>query len=56
MGVPPPGDLPDPEIEHASPALAVGLFTTSVTREAWLSQYGPLTHRSIKERESASKI
>ena len=34
---PPPGDLPDPEIEHASlmsSALAVRLFTTSATWEA----------------------
>ena len=34
---PPPGDLPHPEIEHASlmsPALADGLFITSATREA----------------------
>ena len=38
---PPPGGLPDPGIELVSlvsPALAVGLFTTSTTREAspWL--------------------
>ena len=26
---PPPGDLPDPGVEHASPALASVLFTTS---------------------------
>ena len=34
---PPPGDLPDSGIEHASlmsPALAGGFFTTSATREA----------------------
>ena len=34
---PPPGDLPDPEIEPASlvsPALAGGFFTTSATWEA----------------------
>ena len=34
---PPPGDLPDPGIEPASfksPALAVGFFTPSATREA----------------------
>ena len=34
---PPPGDLPDPGIEHtslASPALAGGFFTTSATWEA----------------------
>ena len=34
---PPPGDLPDPGMERASimsPALAVGFFTTSTTREA----------------------
>ena len=28
MPVPPPGDLPDPGIELASPALAGGFFTT----------------------------
>ena len=28
MPFPPPGDLPDPGIEPASPALAGGLFTT----------------------------
>ena len=34
---PPPGELPDPGIEPvslASPALAGGFFTTTVTREA----------------------
>ena len=34
---PPPGDLPDPEIEPVSlmsPALAGGFFTTSATWEA----------------------
>ena len=34
---PPPGDLPDPGIEHTSlksPALADGFFTTSATWEA----------------------
>ena len=34
---PPPGDLPDPGIEHmslTSPALAGGFFTTSTTWEA----------------------
>ena len=34
--MPPPGDLPDPEIEHASlssPALAGEFFTTSTTWE-----------------------
>ena len=33
---PPPGDLPDPEIEHTSlksPALADGFFTTGATWE-----------------------
>ena len=30
---PPPGDLPDPGIEPASPALAGGFFTTSATWE-----------------------
>ena len=36
---PPPGDLPDPGIEPkslASPALAVGFFTTSISSEAHL--------------------
>ena len=28
---PPPWDLPDPGIEPASPALAGGFFTTSIT-------------------------
>ena len=35
---PPPGDLPDTEIEFTSPAypvLAGGFFTTSATWEAW---------------------
>ena len=32
--IPLPGDLPDPGIEPASPALAGGFFTTSVAREA----------------------
>jgi len=31
---PPPKDLPDPEMEPASPALAGGFFTTSATWEA----------------------
>ena len=31
---PPPGDLPNPGIEPASPALAGGFFTTSATWEA----------------------
>ena len=31
---PSPGDLPDPGIEPASPALAGGFFTTGATREA----------------------
>jgi len=37
-GVPflPLGDLPDPGIESASPALAGGFFTTSATWEALL--------------------
>ena len=39
---PPPGDLPDPGMEHKSrtpPALAGGSFTTSATGEAqWLPQ------------------
>ena len=31
---PPPGDLPDPEVEPTSAALAGGFFTTSTTWEA----------------------
>ena len=31
---PSPGDLPHPRIEHASPELADGFFTTSATLEA----------------------
>ena len=37
LSCPPPGDLPDPEIEPASfmnPALAGGFFTTNSTWEA----------------------
>ena len=30
LPLPPPGDLPDPEIEQASPALAGSLFTTVI--------------------------
>ena len=33
---PPPGDLPDPEIEPGAPALAGRFFTTSATWEAQL--------------------
>ena len=39
----PPGDRPNPGIEHmsfASPALAAGFFTTSTTWEAHRYQYG----------------
>ena len=36
---PSPGDLPDPGIEPASPALAGGFFTTSTTWEAHASTY-----------------
>ena len=35
---PPPGDLPDPGIKSACPALAGGFFTTNTTREALLVQ------------------
>ena len=34
MPCPPPGDLPDPGIEPASPALAGRFFTSSATWEA----------------------
>ena len=37
---PPPGDLPDPETEPASPALAGRFFTTSTNWEA---------HRNVKK-------
>ena len=41
---PPPGDLPDPGIEHASllsPALVGGFFNTSATWEAATSHFTP---------------
>ena len=44
---PPPGDLPDPEIEPkplTSPALAGGFFTTSATWEALTLQLLNLWH------------
>ena len=34
-----PGDLPDPEIESASPALAGSLFTTNTTWEAFIFNF-----------------
>ena len=34
VAIPFPGNLPDPEIELASPALAGAFFTTSATWEA----------------------
>ena len=34
LSSPPPGDLPDPGIEPASPILAGGVFTTSATWKA----------------------
>ena len=34
MSFPAPGDLPEPEIKPASPALTGGFFTTSATWEA----------------------
>ena len=37
---PPPGDLADPRIEPASPALAEGFFMTSATWEDQLQLYG----------------
>ena len=36
---PPPGDLPDPGTESASPALAGGLFTTEPNGKPFLSLY-----------------
>ena len=36
---PPPGDLPDPGIEPASPALAGGLFTTEPPRKPYIYIY-----------------
>ena len=35
LSFPPPGDLPDPGIKPASPALVGGFFTTWATWEAW---------------------
>ena len=45
ISFPSPGDLPNPGMEPASPALAGGFFTTSTTREAhiyiwWATVYG----------------
>ena len=37
LSFPPPGDLPDPGVRPASPALAGGFFTTSTTWEAQTS-------------------
>ena len=34
LPIPTPGDLPDPGIEYASPLLAGGFFTTSVTSDS----------------------
>ena len=34
VAIPSPGDLPDPEIEPGSPALAGGFFTTGATWES----------------------
>ena len=42
MLCPPPGDLPDPEIEPASPALAGRFFTTSTTWEALTGNQGSI--------------
>ena len=36
MPFPPPGDLPDPVIEHASPALAGGFVTTELPWKPFL--------------------
>ena len=38
---PTPGDLPDPEIEPASPSLAVGFFTTEPPVNPWSDQWRP---------------
>ena len=39
LPLPPPGDLPDPEIERASPALAGSLFTTVISGKADILVY-----------------
>ena len=36
---PPPEDLPDPEIQPASPALAGGFFTTEPPRKPWINLF-----------------
>ena len=59
---PPPGDLPDPEIEPASPVLAGRFFTTSTTWEAHWALYpnlfamlsNTLKHNSIGRSLPAS--
>jgi len=49
---PPPEDLPDPGIEHASlmsPALAGGFFTTSATWEALKKAYQKEKKKLLQE-------
>ena len=36
---PPPGDLPNPGVEPASPALAGGFFTTSATKKPYITRW-----------------
>ena len=54
---PPPGDLPDPGMEHTSlmsPALAGGLFTTSATWEALADVYIHQTEKSDSPKSSVT--
>ena len=47
---PPPGDLPDPRIEHESLALTGGFFTSSTTWEAlnhWTTKKVPFLKKII---------
>ena len=39
MPFPPPEDLPDPEIQPASPALAGGFFTTEPPGKPWINLF-----------------
>ena len=49
---PSPGDLPNPGVEPASPALAGGLFTTSAT---WRAQHGAYLEKDL-HRSSQSHL
>ena len=49
---PSPGDLPNPGVEPASPALAGGFFTTSAT---WRAQHGAYLEKDI-HRSSESHL